>query len=156
MKKTYGFLIIILLLIGYNVTASEITEKRNMTTIRTLLNGFNTGNTEQLNQLVHKDFINHYAADGMRDRAGFHKIVKMVHSIFASFDSLELKPVLLFAKGNFVAMMDVGTGKKNGKTYTHTDIHIFKMKDGKMIEHWNSFGLPMQKQKLMDFMKAAK
>jgi len=76
----------------------------------------------------------------------------MVFGTFAQFDSLELQPEILFAKDDMVAMMDTGTGMRNGKTYTHNDIHIFKMKDGQMFEHWNSFNLPKQQEVLMDFM----
>ena len=132
-----------------NVTAQE---QQNMDTVLRLLNNFKAGNLDVLDELVHDDFINHHAEEGMQDKAGFSKIVEMVHGAFSSFDEFDLKPAHLFAKGNMVAMMDQGEGKLNGEVYRHTDIHIFIMKDGKMYQHWNSFGLPCQKDVLMNFM----
>jgi len=128
-------------------------EKVNMETIAKLLEGFGTGNTEQLDALIHDDFKNHNAPEGLQDKAGFYEIVKSVNKAFSSFDELDLKPAQLFAKGNMVAMMDLGIGMRNGKVYTHKDIHIFKMKNGKMLEHWNSFGLPSQRELLMNFLE---
>lgn len=133
-----------------NVTSLE---RQNMDTILSLLQSFGTGDTEKLNELIHDDFINHNAPAGLQDKAGFYEIVKMVNGAFSSFDELDLKPEHLFAKGDMVAMMDFGTGKRKGKVYTHKDIHIFKMKDGKMYEHWNSFGLPTQRDILMNFLE---
>jgi len=131
-------------------------EKLNMNTIGKLLEGFGTGNTEQLDELVHDDFMNHHRPEGENDKKGFYEIVKTNHGMFSSFDELEFKMPHLFAKGDMVAMMDVINGKKNGKEYNHVDIHIFRMKDGKMIEHWNSFNLPHQRGILIKFMESTK
>lgn len=133
-----------------NVTAEE---RQNMDTIASLLQSFGTGNTDKLGELIHDDFKNHHAPEGLQDKAGFYEIVKMVNGAFSSFDEMDLKSNQLFAKGDSVAMMDLGTGKRKGKLYTHKDIHIFKMKDGKMYEHWNSFGLPTQRDILMNFLE---
>lgn len=134
----------------------EAIEQANINAIKNLLKGFSTGNTEQIAELVHEDFKNHHAPEGLQDRAGFGEIVKQVSGIFGSFDQFDLKPIHLFAKGDYVAMMDGGTGMKNGQEYKHVDIHIFKMKDGKMYEHWNSFGLPSQRDILMNFLEQTK
>ncbi len=128
------------------------TEKRNVETITRLVKGFASGNTAQIDKLVHPDFVNHHAPEGLRDRAGFHEIVKQVHSAFSSFDEFALEPTHVFSKGDYVAMMDQGGGKRKGKPYTHVDIHIFIMKDGMMFQHWNSFGLPCQRDILMNLM----
>ncbi len=128
-------------------------EQKNIQTIGRLLQGFTTGNTDQVDELVHNDFVNHNAPDGVKDKEGFKEIIKMVFGTFSEFDSLNLKPEILFAKDDMVTMMDTGTGERNGKTYLHNDIHIFKMKDGQMIEHWNSFNLPRQQEVLMNFMQ---
>ena len=133
--------------------AATAQENQNLETIGRLLQGFMTGDTDQIENLVQDDFVNHNAPEGLQDKAGFKEIVKMIHQTFSSFDELDLRPAHLFAKGDMVAMMDVGTGKRNGKTYTHQDIHIFKMKDGKMAEHWNSFGLACQRDLLIKFME---
>lgn len=129
------------------------TEQQNLEAIGKLLEGFKTGSTDQINELVHDDFVNHNAPEGVQNKEGFKQIVKQVHGIFSSFDKLDLKPEQMFAKGNMVAMMDTGIGERNGKTYTHMDIHIFEMKDGKMFKHWNSFGLPSQRDLLIKFME---
>lgn len=124
-----------------------------MDTILSLVNNFNVGNLEILNRLVHNDFKNHHAPEGLQDKAGFYEIVKMISQSFSTVEGFRVTPVHIFAKGDMVAMMDVGEGTKNGKTYQHKDIHIFIMKDGKMYEHWNSFGLPCQREVLMKFME---
>ena len=131
-------------------------EQSNIEVIGNLLKAFGTGDTYQLNTLLHNDFKNHNAPEGLQDKKGFHEIVGMVSGAFSSFDSIELKPEHLFSKGDMVAMMDTGTGSKNGKEYKHMDIHIFKMKDGQLFEHWNSFGLPTQRDILMNFLETTK
>lgn len=130
-------------------------ELQNVTAIGRLLEGFTTGNTDQVDELVHDDFVNHNAPEGVKDKQGFKEIIKMVHGTFSQFDALDLKPEVLFAKGDMVAMMDTGTGMRNGKTYRHDDIHVFRMKDGQMYEHWNSFNLPCQRDILMNFMETS-
>ncbi len=132
---------------------SEEKEKQHINTIGQLLQGFMTGNTDQVDDLVHDGFINHNAPEGLRDKKGFKEIIKMVYSTFSQFDNLDLKPEVLFAKDDMVAMMDTGFGLRNGKEYRHDDIHVFKMKEGKMFEHWNSFNLPCQRDILTKFME---
>ncbi len=142
---------------GSNITGKmSKKEKANIETITNLLKGFEEGNIEQVNSLVHEDFVNHHAPEGMQDREGFKSIVASVHGAFSSFDTFNLSPEHLFAKGDYVAMLDLGEGSKNGKEYRHRDIHIFIMKDGKMFEHWNSFGLPSASDNLRKFMEATK
>lgn len=130
-------------------------EQRNVDTIKQILQGFKTGNVAQIDELVHEDFVNHHAPEGVRNREGFKQIVQQVHAMFSSFDDFDLQAAHIFGKGNYVAMMDQGRGTKNGKPYQHVDIHIFIMEDGKMKEHWNSFGLPSQQDILMKFMQDA-
>ena len=117
------------------------------------MQGFTTGNTEQVDELIHDDFVNHNAPEGVKDKQGFKEIIKMVYSTFSQFDELDLKPQVLFAKEDQVAMMDTGSGKYKEKAYRHDDIHVFKMKDGQLYEHWNSFNLPCQRDVLMNLMK---
>ena len=40
-------------------------EKQNVETIRKLVQGFADGNLAQIDDLVHEDFINHHAPEGM-------------------------------------------------------------------------------------------
>ncbi len=136
------------------ITEIEKKEKQNITSILGLLAAFGSGNTDKINSYIHKDFVNHMAPEGLKDRSGFHEIVKNVNASFSLFDSYDVKPEHIFSKGDYVAMMDVGHGVKNGKEFNHTDIHIFKMKDGKLFEHWNSFRLPSQEVKLTKFLKS--
>lgn len=77
----------------------------------------------------------------------------MVYRTFSQFDEIDLKPQVLLAKDDQVAMMDTGTGKFNGKSYRHDDIHVFIMKNGQLFEHWNSFNLPCQRDVLMNLKK---
>lgn len=128
------------------------TEKHNLETVRRLLRGFADGNLEQIDEIVHEDFTNHHAPEGLQDRDGFRTIVEQVHGAFSALDSFSLEPAQLFARGDHVAMLDIGQGTMAGQTYRHRDIHIFVMKDGRMFEHWNSFGLPSQRDQLMAFM----
>lgn len=128
-------------------------EKRNLEVIGRLLQGFTTGNTDQVDDLIHDDFVNHNAPEGIKDKQGFKEIIKMVYGTFSQFDGLNLKPQILFAKDDQVALMDTGSGEFRGKPYRHDDIHVFKMKGGQLFEHWNSFNLPCQRDVLMNVLK---
>lgn len=132
---------------------SELLEQKNIAAIKGILNCFATGDTEKLDDFVHPDFLNHLAPEGMQDREGFHEIVR---SVGGSFDSFRVDAFIIFAKGDKVAMLDKAYGEKNGHQYgDHLDFHIFRMEDGKMREHWNSFGLSSQRDKMMAFLGSA-
>ena len=128
-------------------------EKKNIAVIGRLLEGFTSGNTQQVDELIHDDFVNHNAPKGVKDKQGFKEIIKMVYSTFSQFDELDLQPQVLFAKEDQVALMDTGTGTFRGKPYRHNDIHVFKMKNGQLFEHWNSFNLPCQRDVLMNLVR---
>lgn len=129
-------------------------ELKNIESIRKILmQGFQQGDTTVIDEVVHDDYIDHYVTPEINNKAGFKEIVKMVNGAFSQFDELNLKPEVIFAKSDFVAMMDTGGGKKNGKEYRHVDIHIFRFENGLLREHWNSFNLPVQREVLMQFLQ---
>ena len=125
-------------------------ETKNMETVKGILKCFTSGNTEPLNELVHDNFINHHAPEGIQDKAGFFKIVGGINGQFSSF---KVEPTHLFAKDNYVSMMDTSQGTLGQGEYSHIDFHVFIMKDGKMYEHWNSFGLPCANDKMAAFLE---
>ena len=121
-------------------------EQANMKTILKILEVWSgVESPDRLMELVHEDFTNHFAPPGRRDRASFIEAVKGVRGAMQSF---EAKSVTIFARGDWVAMRDESRGQHANGTFSGDDIHIFRMKDGKMYEHWNSFGLDNQLQKL--------
>ena len=134
----------------------EQLEQRNMQSIKGLLAAFGSGNTDHIDDFIDPEFINHMAPEGLQDRAGFHEIVKRVNSAFSLFESYKVEPAHIFSKGDYVAMMDIGHGVKNGEAVNHTDIHLFKMRDGRLLEHWNSFNLPSQGVQLQKFLQSTK
>ncbi len=125
-------------------------EIKNMETIKGILNCFVSGDTEPLDGLVHDSFINHHAPQGMQDKAGFFNIVSNINGMFSSF---RVEATHLFAKDNYVSMMDTSYGKLGQGEYSHVDFHVFIMKDGKMYEHWNSYGLPCARDMMTAFVE---
>jgi ketosteroid isomerase-like protein len=100
---------------------------------------FNNGDFEGIKGTLADDIVWHVS--GRNPFAGEYKGLEEVFGFFGKlgtvFDgppSLELHDVL--ANDEHAAVLITSTAKKNGKTHTSNQTHIFHMKDGKAVEFW--------------------
>lgn len=120
------------------------TEQRNLEAITRLAEDvFTGGRLELLDQLVHPDLDNHSSPPGQRDRDSFRGTVEFWRS---SLSDLRVEPIELVASGDYVSMVDRTSGihdkaeffgiPPNGQEFSLEAVHVFRMEDGMMREHW--------------------
>jgi predicted ester cyclase len=98
-----------------------------------------------VDELVHQDFFSHDApAIRASGPAGFKATVRALHRAFAGF-RVDPKDVIAgdgkvvvraTASGRHVGILD-GI-QPTGREWSAQQIHIFRLADGKVIEHWAS------------------
>lgn len=104
---------------------------------------WNERNVEVVDELVTEDFLNHAAPpDRQRGRQGLKDVVRMFEGAFPDF-RYEVEDVI--CEGEKVAVRDVfrGTHQGNfmgipatGNRVTMEAIHIYRLREGKLAEHW--------------------
>ena len=98
-----------------------------------------------LEEFIAADFVSHSMPPGISsDIAGIRQWVGIFHKAFPDADAGVDQIV---AEGNKVAVRFVGTGTHQGdlfgipptgKPIKTTGINIFRIEDGKIVEHWNN------------------
>ncbi len=103
----------------------------------------NRGNLAAAEQLVHPEFLNHEAAKGRpRGPEGMRQTVSWLHDAFAQ---LNFTVHDVIAEGDKVVVRCVMSGRHTGElmglpptgqSFSVQHIHIFRIADGKLVEHW--------------------
>ena len=104
---------------------------------------FDKKNTSAIDDLVSPRFVDHSAPPGMgKDREAFKTFFGMYMS---AFPDLEIKIDALMSEADFLTarVRTRGTHKgefmgiaATGKEFEIMEIHIIRLADGKMVEHW--------------------
>jgi predicted ester cyclase len=102
-----------------------------------------TGDAGVLNEIVHKDFVNHTAAGSFaKDVSGLVQFVKMLHAGFSNF-KIDIHDQI--GEGDLVTTRKTITATHTGEIMGHAAtgkevafnvIDIVRIKDGKYIDHW--------------------
>jgi predicted ester cyclase len=103
----------------------------------------NTGNLDAADQYFAQDFVDHTTPAGLPNGlAGFKAYITRLRS---AFPDLHLTVEDVVAEGETVVVRATARGtmtgdflemKATGKTATWTEIHIGRLADGKVVEHW--------------------
>jgi predicted ester cyclase len=103
----------------------------------------NTGNLDAADQYFAQDFVDHTTPAGLPNGlAGFKAYITRLRS---AFPDLHLTVEEVVAEGETVVVRATARGtmkgdflemKATGKTATWTEIHIGRLADGKVVEHW--------------------
>jgi steroid delta-isomerase-like uncharacterized protein len=114
-----------------------------MTVERIPLEIMNRGNFDLVDELFSPDFVEHYPQPGVPpNREGFKQVAKALRSAFPDLhytieDTIE--------SGSKIVHRLTGTGTMRGdfmgipatgKRATWTEVHIGRVADGKLVEHW--------------------
>ena len=115
---------------------------------------FNRGDVDAVEQFVHPQFLNHEAARHRpRGPEGMRHTIEWLHAAFAD---LHLAVDDVIAEHDKVAARVTMTGHHTGRlmgmpatgrSFSVQHIHIFRLADGKLVEHWanrNDLGLISQ------------
>jgi len=120
--------------------------EQNKRLVRRALNEvFAGGNLGVVDEIFHPDFVNHEA--GPRTPAGPEGLKVTVRWLRDSFSDLHYDIQDEIVEGDKVVVRVVSSGrqtgefigfKPTGKTFEAQQIHIYRIADGKIIEHWAS------------------
>ena len=113
----------------------------------------NQGKRELLKEIAAEDYVEHNPFPGQgQGLDGFRQRVEALHGAFTMNFTIED----MIAEGDKVVVRLTASGrhtgefmgmKPSGKTYTIPEIHILRLRDGKVAEHWREADmLGMMKQ----------
>jgi steroid delta-isomerase-like uncharacterized protein len=121
-----------------------MSEENKALAARIPLEAFNEGKLEVIDELIPDDSIDHAPAPpGMP--SGKEGLKILVTALRSAFPDLKIKIELEVAEGDLVAAYGTTTGTMkgefagmppSGKTATWDAIHITRIRDGKIVEHW--------------------
>ena len=105
----------------------------------------NTGNLDAADHYFAQDFVDHTTPAGLPNGlAGFKAYITRLRS---AFPDLHFTVEDVVAEGETVVVRATARGtmtgdflemKATGKTATWTEIHIGRLADGKVVEHWDT------------------
>lgn len=93
-----------------------------------------------IDEVIHPDYVNHRM--NVHGRDGFRQLIRMIHTTFAELSN---SPVDVIAEGDRVVARTQFSGLHVGdfqgvaatnRTVESQQIHVWRMKDGLVIEHW--------------------
>src|SRR5215470_14849226 len=118
----------------------------NKRLVRRALNEvFAQGNLDTVDEIFHPDFVNHEA--GPRTPPGPGGLKMTVAWLRSSFSDLRYDIKDEIVEGHKVVVRVISSGRRTGefigfpptgKTFAVEQIHIYRITDGKVIEHWSS------------------
>jgi predicted ester cyclase len=107
------------------------------------LHALDRGNADAFAELHHPDYVNHEAAAGrQRGPQGARATAAFLHGTFAD---LRHEPLDAVAEGDLVVIRGQASGRHiaeidgfpaTGRTFSVQHIHIVRVTDGKISEHW--------------------
>ncbi|TGB14476.1 ester cyclase [Streptomyces sp. MZ04] len=110
---------------------------------RILTEAFSQGKTEVLDELMTEDFVNHNAPPGMdTGREGVKSVIRVERQ---GFPDLKVEIIRDFEDGDYVIQHVQLTGTHTGtafgvaptgRTVTWNEMHIAKIRDGRVSDHW--------------------
>jgi predicted ester cyclase len=116
----------------------------NKTVARRILDeGFSQGNADVLDEVMSEDFVNHNAPPGMdTSREGVKSVIRIERE---GFPDLRVDLIREFEDGEFVIQHVTLTGthkglvfgaEPTGRTISWNEIHIARVRDGRVSDHW--------------------
>ena len=100
---------------------------------------FNRGELELVDELVHPDFFDHQApASRAVGPVGLRTTVRLLREAFTGF---RIEPTDVIAAQGKVVVRASASGRHvgpRGEEWLRQQFHIFRVADGRVIEHWAS------------------
>ena len=100
----------------------------------------NKANIAITDELMADNFVHHSPFPGIP--AGREGMKAIGQFVFANISDIKVTVTKIFAEGDLVGtrVEATGTHKKNQKTLNWTENHIYRLKDGKIVEWWPEGG----------------
>ena len=130
-------------LVGSSFAQDDMTSKNKETARMMVEEVINKGNIDAVSKYFAKDAVNHSAPPGMpQGQEGATALFKMLRGAFPDFN---VKIIDEIAEGDKVVHRVITTGTMKGefmhmaptgKKASWMEIHILRLKDNKIVEHW--------------------
>jgi predicted ester cyclase len=110
---------------------------------RILVEGFSKGDVDVLDELMTPDFVNHNAPPGMD--TGIEGVKNVIRVERTGMPDLNVEVIRDFEDGEYVIQHVQLTGTHlgpvfgvppTGRTITWNEMHIARVRDGRVSEHW--------------------
>jgi predicted ester cyclase len=121
-----------------------MSEENKRTTRRVLEELFEKGNMDATDELVHPDFVNHEAPpNNQQGPEGLKETVEWLRGLWGPMH-FQIEDEI--AEGDKVVARVVMHGRHigeflgeepTGKEFATKQIHVWRLEDGRMIEHWS-------------------
>ena len=119
-------------------------ESNKRTVNRMPLEAFNEGRLEVVDEVMSDDMVDHSMQPGLPPgREGVKALITAVRSAFPDLKNTVIRQI---AEGDIVVQQIHSSGtmtgdymgmKATGKSATWEAVHIARVKDGKIVEHWS-------------------
>jgi predicted ester cyclase len=121
----------------------EVSDEDKRIARRVLEELFEKGNLEAADELIHPEFVNHEAPpDNPQGRAGLRETISWLHGVWGPMradvedmicegDKVVARVTMHGRHGEFLGR------SPTGKEFATKQIHIWRIEDGKVIEHWS-------------------
>ncbi len=102
----------------------------------------NKANVAIVNELMAADFVHHAPMPVAGGREGLMQLGQMVFSLI---DGIQVRVVQVFGEGDLVCtrVEAGGTLKASGEPIGWTENHIYRLRDGKIVEWWGEGAPPL-------------
>lgn len=130
------------------LTSAPMTTEANKALVRRFIQEiFVEGHFEALEELVARDFVRHTGPSGDTDRAELRAAMErvskglagaafMIEDMIAEDDRVAVRVTASARQvGEFMGI------PPSGRSYTIGEIHLFRIRDGKIAEHWHEADL---------------
>jgi predicted ester cyclase len=120
-----------------------VSEADKATVNRIAYEGFNEGSLDVVDEVMSADFIDHNPLPG--SPAGREGIKALILAARSAFPDLKNTVIHQVAEGDWIVNHVRSTGtmkgdfmgmKATGKSATWDAVHIARLRDGKVVEHW--------------------
>ncbi len=140
--------LVVIIIIGAFVymknNSDKKTEAQNKALVQKFVDIKNTRKLDTLGDVFASDYVEHNPAVASFGK-GVEGYKKFLGYLFSGYPDDKVTVELITADGDMVSYRASETGTNKGeflgipatnKTATWTEIHFFKFKDGKVVEHW--------------------
>ena len=127
-----------------NSTETTDQSKQMLEDNRKVLKAIETGDSATIRQYISEDATDHGAGENGADMKG-PGIIKMLTDVHNHIDNLKFEVIQEAANGDHLFCLARMTGKVKdavwgmpaGMDADMTSVDVIKIKDGKMVDHWN-------------------
>jgi steroid delta-isomerase-like uncharacterized protein len=107
---------------------------------------FANGNKDAVDELAAEEFVRHTGAPSADGSSGRDDLKRTIDRVFAALDDVEFTIDDLVAEGDRIAVRLTSSATQTGefmgmpatgKRYTIEEMHVFRIGDGQVAEHWH-------------------